>query len=87
VTDNELRTIVLGALHRIAPEADLDALGADVDLREALELDSMDFLTFVDELCTRTGVDVPERDYPSLTSLDRWVSYLAGQIDAQPSSS
>jgi hypothetical protein len=26
-----------------------------------------------------TGIDVPERDYPQLRSLDGWVRYLVGQ--------
>jgi acyl carrier protein len=46
-----------------------------------VELDSMDFLTFVEELFTRTGVDVPERDYPSLTTVERCVTYLSGRLE------
>jgi acyl carrier protein len=85
VNENELRDHVIACLHRVAPEADLHSLAPDADLRETLELDSLDFLTFVDELFTRTGVDVPERDYPSVTSLERAVSYLTRRLmDHQP---
>jgi acyl carrier protein len=79
VTTPDLRLAVAGAIHRVAPEADIDGLAPDADLREELELDSMDFLTFIEELYSRTGVDVPERDYPQVTSLERCVAYLAAR--------
>ena len=78
MNDNELRPRC-SVRFTASPEADLDALNGSTDLREALECDSMDFLTFVEELYTRTGVDVPERDYPALASLDGCLSYLAAQ--------
>jgi acyl carrier protein len=46
-----------------------------------VELDSMDFLTFVEELFTRIGVDVPERDYPSLTTVEHCVTYVSGRLE------
>jgi acyl carrier protein len=82
VTTPDLRQAVAGAIHRVAPEADIDSLAPDADLREELELDSMDFLTFIEELYSRTGVDVPERDYPQVTTLGRCVAYLAAHAPA-----
>ena len=58
------RTAVISSLAVIAPETDFDRLASDADLRDELDLDSMDFLNFVIELHDRTGVEVPERDYP-----------------------
>jgi acyl carrier protein len=84
MTTLDLRTAVAGALHRVAPEADLDQVAPDTDLREAFELDSMDFLTFIEELYSRTGIDVPERDYPLVTTLERCVSYLASRSGPAP---
>ena len=55
----------------------------DADLREQLDLDSMDFLNFVDRRCTSaTGIDVPERDYPKLATLAGCVAYLSGAAAA-----
>jgi acyl carrier protein len=85
VNATELRTAVLGALHRIAPEVDLDTVADDADLRDELELDSMDFLTFIEELSTRTGVDVPEREYPSVRTLGSCVAYLGGRLGERSS--
>jgi acyl carrier protein len=37
----------------------------------------MDFLTFVIAVHEQTGVDIPERDYPKLVTLDQIVDYVA----------
>ncbi len=66
-------------LRQIAPEADLDDVGPDEGLREALDLDSMDFLNFVIGIHEKTGIEIPERDYPQLASVEGCVSYLAAR--------
>lgn len=65
------------ALASVAPEADFDALREDEDLRDALELDSMDFFNFIVAVHKATGIDIPERDYPKLTTLAGALAYLA----------
>jgi acyl carrier protein len=80
MTDDELRTIVLDTLGGIAPEAELGALPPDKDLREELDLDSMDFLNFVIGLHEKTGVDIPEADYPKLFTLDGALAYLQAAL-------
>jgi acyl carrier protein len=81
MNDDEIRRAVLDALARVAPEADLDALEPDVDLREQIDVDSMDLLNMVIGIHERTGVDVPERDYPKLVTLDGCVAYLRARLD------
>ncbi|MGA2473475.1 MAG: hypothetical protein ABSG39_08265 [Acidimicrobiales bacterium] len=51
-------------LHQVAPEADLEEVGPEEMMAEALDLDSMDFLNFMIGLHERTGVEIPELDYP-----------------------
>jgi acyl carrier protein len=36
----------------------------------------MDFLSVVTALCDETGIDVPERDYPLIASIDGFVGYV-----------
>jgi len=72
------RTIVLRNLAEIAPDADLASLPADADLREALDLDSMDMFNLVAAISEESGVDIPDRDVGRLTSLDAAVGYLVG---------
>lgn len=69
----ELAAEVLGG---IAPEADLATVGADEDLREALDLDSMDFMNFVIGLSKGSGIAIPEADTPKLFTLRGLVAYL-----------
>ena len=79
MTEAELRKTVLDTLSDIAPEADLEALPPDKDLREELDIDSMDFLNFVIALHEKLGVDIPEADYPQLITLNGAVGYLAAR--------
>jgi acyl carrier protein len=77
VTRDEARAAVVRILGDIAPEMDPATLAFDVDLRDQLDIDSMDFLTFVIAVHEQTGVDIPERDYPKLATLDQIVDYVA----------
>ena len=82
MTSNELRDIVLKELATIAPEADLVQLDPDQDVREALDLDSMDVLRFATALRDRLGVEVPESDYAHITRLRTCIEYLARRLNA-----
>jgi acyl carrier protein len=80
MTHEQIRRVCIDELAKIAPDArDVDP---KADLREALDLDSMDFLRFVTRLHDALGVSVPERDYRELVSLDASVRYLAGRLAA-----
>lgn len=70
MTDDAARRIVLEALAAIAPEATLDALDGDASLRDELDLDSVDVLALAAAISARTGIDIAERDFPSLATLD-----------------
>ena len=76
----DIRAVVQEELGNIAPEMDVGAIDASADLREALDIDSMDFLNFITAMHRRLGVDVPEIDYPKLTTLDGAVAYLAARL-------
>ena len=76
MTATEIRAAMVESLAEIAPEADLEHLDENADLREQLDIDSFDFLNVIIGLHERTGIDVPERDYPKLTTLAGCVSYL-----------
>lgn len=77
MTADGVRATVLSVLGEIAPEADLGGVRGDVPLRDQLDLDSMDLLNFVVGLHAALGVDIPERDYGRLVTLDACVAYLA----------
>jgi acyl carrier protein len=73
----DARTLVLDVLSGISPEADLAGLRDNAVLRDELDLDSMDFLNFITFMHQRTGIDIPEADYPKLATLDGAIAYLS----------
>jgi acyl carrier protein len=76
MTDAEIKALIVDILGSIAPEADAGALAGDEDMRDALDLDSMDFLNMMIALHERSGIDIPEADYPRLFTMDGAVAYL-----------
>ena len=76
-----IRGQILDALAEVAPEADPDRLRGDVALRDQLDIDSMDFLNFLIGVAARTGVEVPERDYAAVQTLDDCIGYVARVSD------
>lgn len=82
MTRDEIRTAVLHALSRIAPEVPAAELDPKADLRTQADIDSMDFLNLMVELHRTLGVDVPEADYAKLRTLDGCVDYLAARASA-----
>ncbi len=76
LTDQDARAAVADAVLEIVPDADLDTLGEDEPIRDAFELDSMDFLTFVEVLSGRSGARIDESDYPELTTMADCVAFL-----------
>jgi acyl carrier protein len=78
MTPSEIRQLILDLIGGIAPEADTASLRDDEDIREALDLDSIDFSNLVIALHERTGRDIPEAETHRLYRLRDAVSYLSG---------
>ena len=76
MTDNELRESIFQILHRIAPEANLDQLDPNQNLREALDIDSFDFLNIVVGINEKFGVNIPEADYRRVSTIKGMIEYL-----------
>jgi acyl carrier protein len=79
MTEPEIRQAIFEALRKIAPEADFERLGPNENLREALDIDSFDFLNFLIGLHQRLGVEIPEADYGKLTTLSDLIRYLGNR--------
>ncbi len=77
MTRDETMAILAEVLAGIAPEADLATVREDEELREVLDLDSMDFQNLVIGLHERTRAPIPEADYPRLFTLAGIVDYFA----------
>jgi len=80
VTRDEIKATMLRILGAIAPEADLAHLEPDVNLRDQLDLDSMDFLNFAIALHEALHVEIPEADYPKLATLQGGIEHLEALV-------
>ncbi len=78
-SEHELRDVVIRALTDVAPDVDASAIDPAEDLADQLDIDSMDFLNVIVAIHEQTGIDIPERDYPKLATLDDAVAYLAAR--------
>jgi acyl carrier protein len=79
MTPDEAEHVIEEALAQVAPDADVAGLAPDAELRDELELDSLDFLRFVELLSERTGKRIEEDDYPHLATLASAIKFLAGR--------
>jgi SHS2 domain-containing protein/acyl carrier protein len=80
MTEIEIRQAIFDALHQIAPEADLQKIRPEENLRETLDIDSFDSLNVLIGLHARLGVEVPEADYGQLTTLSALVRYVSRKL-------
>jgi acyl carrier protein len=79
MTPDQIRTVYLEELTRVAPDIDASSVGEDDHIQDDLELDSMDVLNLVTALHERLGVDIPEADYPEIATVALAVKYLAAR--------
>jgi len=76
MTESEIRQIVQQALSNVAPEVDVNAIDPAKDIRDQVDIDSVDFLNFVIGLHKQLGVEIPDSDVAKLVTLDGCVGYL-----------
>jgi len=72
-----IRTLIIEAIQTVAPEMEASDINPDEDLREACDIDSMDFLNFIIALKNSSGISTPEIDYPQVNTFNKMVEYLS----------
>jgi acyl carrier protein len=82
MTRNDIAAVLIEELTRIAPEAEPARIDRDADLREELDIDSIDFLNLVTALVERLGLEIPERDYGRFATLGTAEAYLVEKLGA-----
>jgi len=80
MTDDELRNVLITQLRRIAPEVEEAELRDTVPLRTQVDLDSLDWLTFLIGVHDALGVDIPESDYAALVTLADLHAYVRARL-------
>ncbi len=84
MTDEEIRTLVLRELSNIAPEIDPAQIDPAANVRDQVDLDSMNVLDLMIAIHAATGVEIPEADYPKILTLNDFASYLGPRINKEP---
>ncbi|HEU4430230.1 MAG TPA: phosphopantetheine-binding protein [Myxococcota bacterium] len=79
MTNEAARALLAEVFRRFAPEVDFGSIDPRADLREQLDIDSLDFLNALVAIHERTGVDIPESDYAQVATLDAAAAYLAAR--------
>ena len=83
MTPDEIQTVVIRCIRRVAPEVEPDEIEPDQPLRAQLDIDSMDQLNIVIEIHKELGIEIPEEDYPRLMTLRGAVAYLDEALKRQ----
>jgi acyl carrier protein len=82
MTEDQIKEIALATLCEIAPGEDFDALEPDVPFHDQFDFDSMDFLNFAIALHNKLQIEIPEKDYLLLGTLNGCVGYLTDRLRA-----
>lgn len=80
MTSEDIRSTLLNCLSDVAPEIADEEIEDDMDLRDELDLDSMDILRWVQGIHKTLGVEIPEEDYGKIATLGEAVDYVAARL-------
>ena len=78
----DIRTRLLELLTAIAPDIDAAQLNPQRAFRDQFDFDSMDALHFATAVSEAFGIDIPERDYASLASLESAAQFVLSHLPA-----
>lgn len=71
-----LKAVITRLILEIAPEADIESLDPNEDLREELDLDSIDFMKLLEALTVETGITISESDYDQVNTLQSMIAFI-----------
>ncbi len=79
MSPDQALSLLASLIAQIAPEIDLDSVDKDANFQEEIDLDSVDFLNLIEMIFEKTGLNISERDYVQLSSVNSFVAYLAAK--------
>lgn len=77
MNDQQAREVAIAAIASVAPDTEPASVDPDEDVWYALDLDSMDQLNVMIAVGQRTGIEIPESEYPRLQSIAALSRYLS----------
>jgi len=72
----EIENIIYNSLKKIAPDTEPSTLSPNDNIREALNIDSFDFLQFIVSLDEKLNIEIPEEDYGKVDTVSSLLNYL-----------
>jgi len=76
MTRDEIKQVILEEIDNIAPGSLPPNLDPTADIREAIDLDSMDMLNLLTAIHTRLSVNIPDADQAKCITLKGALDYL-----------
>jgi acyl carrier protein len=80
MTRDEIRSTLLTLLTDVAPDIADEEIEDDADLRDELDLDSMDVLRWVQAIHKALGVEIREEDYGKVGTLGDAIDYVTARV-------
>ena len=77
----EARAIVIEEIENIAPDTTPVDIGDDEDVRDALDLDSMDIFNLIAALHQRLEIDIPDAEATNFVTVGSASRWLAANVD------
>lgn len=73
---DQIKTSILNIIGQIAPEIPPETIDPHANMMEEMDIDSMDFLRIIVGVKEELGVEIPEKDYGQVSTLNKLVHYV-----------
>ena len=80
MTQEQIKKAIIDQILEIAPDIDKNDIIPDKNIQRSLEIDSFDFLKMLTALNDILGVEVPEKDYAKVDTIDNMTQYFVKNL-------
>lgn len=80
MTQEQIKRAIIDQILEIAPDIDESDIFPDKNIQRSLEIDSFDFLKILTALNDILGVEVPEKDYAKVDTLEHMTQYFSQNL-------
>jgi acyl carrier protein len=77
---DEVKSTILHIIGQVAPEIPAESIDPHARLQEEMDIDSMDFLRILVAINEQLGVEIPEKDYGQVGTLESLVHYVEKRV-------
>lgn len=80
MTPEEIKETIIKEILQVAPDIDKEEIKPGENIQRSLEIDSFDFLKILTALSEKLGVEVPEKDYAKVDTLEHMAAYFSERV-------